>query len=493
MTEVLTASNSSAAMQTVLMGRLTRFAQARSTPYLWFGYTLSAALVMFFTYSLFHRSVETTALGKLLHHAAFSFLLFSAWIVGPVLAGHRIARDRDTRAWEALALSPVNPRTVASGEVLGATLELGLLQSALVPISVVGWLLNAVDLGEIALAWCCVLVNASLCALTGLWLASSRASIVQLSVSGVAIAAFVLLVVSFGGSLMVSLMWPTVDAGWPVWLPSAWRYGPRDIAWFLALVWLPLVVVASFGWAAFEILTLNLTYPGLERSAGLHRWHVWMAVPLWTAALVPRILVGPNEAWSAYAWSVVALLMYGWLCAFLFARTPSQRQVPISHRTRSTLRHTLMRCVLVSAIQFAALAAVGVCEHLWRGSTASVSVRVGLSCFSAFSFLAITSGTLLRLRERRSVRFSRLAYLALSVTLLLVPIGLAAVLTLSHLPGAVWVIAFVPASSLLVESWLGGETSVVTPVLMASLLWLGLGVGFAFAGRKHKVVVKESR
>src|SRR5690606_37519320 len=134
--------------------------------------------------------------------------------------------------------------------------------------------------------WCCALVNASLCVFTGLWLASSRANLLQLLVFGTGIATLAFLALGFGGSLMMNALAPSVSAGWPVWLPSAWRSMEGALGWLLMLVWVPLVIVSAFLWVAFEMVTANLTHPILERSRGLRRWLLWTSAPIWTAALI---------------------------------------------------------------------------------------------------------------------------------------------------------------------------------------------------------------
>lgn len=458
--------------------RLTRFVQAPSTPYLFFTYPAVVAASVVVAYVWFCESLESALLGKLIHHVVFSFLLASAWIVGPFLAGHRTVRDRRTRAWEALALSPAKPRLVATGEAIGANLELWVLQGTALPLSVIAWLLNGPDAWELCLAWCCALVNASLSVFTGLWLASSRASVLQLFFFGAGIATLALLAFGFGGSLVMNALAPAVSAGWPVWLPSAWRSIQGDWAWLLTLVWLPLVIVATLVWVAFEIVTANLTHPVLDRSRGLRRWHLWTSVPIWTAALVPRALVDPTQSWRAYAWSVLALFTYGWLCSLLFAYAPSRRELRNPAATFPTVRQALLRCLATSGVQFTALALVGFVEALWLADdTVSIASRLALSCLFAFSFIAMSTGALLWLRERRTVRFSRLVYALLSMLLLFAPIAATAMLTLTRLSGASWVAAFIPAWGLVpIEAWPGDELNRHGPILAASFVWLASGL-----------------
>lgn len=472
----------------VFKWRLTRFVQAPSTSYLFCAYPAVAASSVVIAYILFCDSLESALLGKLIHHVLFCFLLASAWIVGPLLAGHRTIRDRRTRAWEALALSPVKPRVVATGEAIGANLELWVLHGTALPLSVVAWLLNGPDVWELCLAWGCALINASVSVFTGLWLASSRTSVLQLFVFGTGVATLTLPALGFGGSLVMSALAPSVSAGWPVWLPSAWRSIQGDWAWLLTLVWLPSVIVATYLWVAFEMVTANLTHPILDRSCGLRRWHLWTSVPIWTAALIPRLLVDPSETWRAYAWSVLALLTYGWLCSLLFAYAPSRRELRKPTAT-FTVRQALLRCLAVSGIQLTALALVGFTEALWIDEQpVSISNRLALSCLFAFSFLAMSTGTLVWLRERRTVRFSRLVYAAFSMLVLVVPIAASATLTLMRRSGASWIAAFIPAWGLVpIETWPGDEPSRQGPILAASFVCLGLGVTLWRAtGRKER-------
>lgn len=465
------------ALGILLRWRLTRFAQARSTPYLFAAYVAGGTLITGGVLSWWYEALELSTLGKVLHHTLVSYLLVAGWAVGPLMAGLRPIRDRKTRAWEALAAAPVHPRVVALSQVLGATAELWLLQSGLLPLTFIAWLLNGIDGVELSLAWLFILANAHLSAVTGSCLASCRAGPWSLTMAGMGVAAVGLLGLGLAGSLIIPAFWPALEAGWPVWFPTVWRAAAMDWAGVACSVWIPVVLTLTFVWWAIEAIAINLSHPHLKRSRGLTRWHRFTALPLWTALLAPRLLVGPSEALLAYTWSTAALLSHAWLCTYLFLGQP-QACTSSGSASDGASRAAVIRCLTVCALQLLALAALAWWEQQ-RNAGLPFAGRLALACLSGLAFLIFTSGAVMRVRRSRRGGNVRLMFLAITFALIAMPVGQRFLLSSATSDSAPWVTAWIPVwGAVLAEPTTNGGWPGVSPapaVVVACMSWLLVG------------------
>lgn len=268
----------------VWMRELRQSARLQRTPVILMTVTVAIALLICSVGGIASVTTEPAKVGVGIFHTFFSLAFALVTWLGPAVAASTIAGEKTGRTWEALALTGLPPASIARGKFLSAFTYVGLYLVMLAPVGVLPFLFGGVAATEVILAFFCCFVFAALAVTFGLALSSKF----QSSAAAIIVTLMVTLVTSFavymglgvGLSVAVHDLWPSVQQGPPVWLPTAWVRAELGLPYLAFLVVLPAVAVLVPGWLFYEVTVANLAGPSDDRSTRLRAWTIASSLAL---------------------------------------------------------------------------------------------------------------------------------------------------------------------------------------------------------------------
>ena len=175
---------------------------------------------------------EPSKVGVGIFHTFFSLAFAVVTWVGPAVAANTIAGERSGRTWEALQLTGLSSRSIASGKFLAAFTYISLYIVMLVPVGALPFLFGGVTASEVLIAFAMLFVLAALSVAFGLSVSAKFQSPAAAIIVTLLIALPVSLSMYGGAGVGLSFVthdqWPGVPAGPPVWLPTASVRGCRN-------------------------------------------------------------------------------------------------------------------------------------------------------------------------------------------------------------------------------------------------------------------------
>ena len=307
----------------VWMRELKQAARLQRTPIILAVVTSMMTLLICSVGGVASTTSEPSKVGVGIFHTFFSLAFAVVTWVGPAVAANTIAGERSGRTWEALQLTGLSSRSIASGKFLAAFTYISLYIVMLVPVGALPFLFGGVTASEVLIAFAMLFVLAALSVAFGLSVSAKFQSPAAAIIVTLLIALPVSLSVYGGAGVGLSFMahdqWPGVPAGPPVWLPTAYVRADLGLPYFAFLVLLPAVSTFIPAWLFYEVTVANMGAPSDDRSTRLRVWFL-SAMPLLTLSV---LLV----TWSAHAveWVYSAgglLWAFGCFGAFLFAGEP---------------------------------------------------------------------------------------------------------------------------------------------------------------------------
>jgi hypothetical protein len=193
-----------------------------------------------------------------------------------------------------------------------------------------------------------------------------------------------------------------VNAGPPIWLPTAYARAPFDVKYLLLLVVVPLLVVLVPSWFFYEVTIANLTSITDDRSSGIRRWF------LVTNALVALPLVALS-ATQDHSGPGIGLAFYGTFLGFIaivFCGEPigpSRRVLRDWDKVgagalRRFLGPGIIRAnvllVLLGSATIAVMTVIAITAITMRAATDAPRHSLGVVVFATYAigFLLFTSG-----------------------------------------------------------------------------------------------------
>ncbi|MEP7049737.1 MAG: ABC transporter permease [Pseudomonadota bacterium] len=348
----------------VWMRELKQAARLQRTPIILAVVTSMMTLLICSVGGVASTASEPSKVGVGIFHTFFSLAFAVVTWVGPAVAANTIAGERSGRTWEALQLTGLSTRRIASGKFLAALTYISLYIVMLVPVGALPFLFGGVTASEVLIAFALLFVLAVLSVAFGLAVSAKFQSPAAAIIVTLLVALPVSLAVYSGAGVGLSFLahdqWPGVPAGPPVWLPTAYVRADLGLPYFAFLVLLPAVLTVLPAWLFYEVTVANMGSPSDDRSTRLRVWFL-SAMP----ALTVSVLV---VAWATHAaewvYSAGALLWaFGCFGAFLFAAEPlgpSVRVMAQWHRQNtSKLRRSLGPGILPASTLLLALTFLG--------------------------------------------------------------------------------------------------------------------------------------
>jgi hypothetical protein len=268
-------------------------------------------------------NTEPARVGVWLYQTFFSLAFALVTWMGPAIAATTIAAERSGRTWEALELTGLGAAQIARGKFLAALTYVSLYLVMLAPVGALPFLFGGVTALEVLLAFVVLAAAAVLSVAFGLAMSSKFASpaLAILVTLLFTIPSSIIAYVGFGLGLSypVNARWPGVDAGTPVWLPSAYVRADFGIEYFTLLIAAPLLLVLLPAWLFHEITIANMAAPSDDRSTRLRLWTVVASVTLTALSLAGGFALRSPE-WLAFCARALALTYV--FVAFLYAGEP---------------------------------------------------------------------------------------------------------------------------------------------------------------------------
>ena len=301
--------------------------------------------------------------GTILFHVYFSLAFFVVTLVGPALAANSIASEREGQTWEAVLLTGMRPAEIARGKFLAAYTSIAMYVVMLAPVGAIPFLFGGVTPFEVLIAFAFLFLIALLSVAFGLAISSKMASLRgALLVTLLVAIPLSLFLFSSGGvglSMAVHELWPAVQAGAPVWLPTAYGRAPLGVDYLVYLVLFPVTAIVLPAWLLYEITRANLTSVTDDRSHGVKRWFVVAALVQVAAAMVPVFAMSGSDRVAAAIAGMGTLWLFGIFSAFLFASEP----IGPSRRVELMLADaTPLRQLLAPGVVKAAQLQLGICS-----------------------------------------------------------------------------------------------------------------------------------
>ncbi len=330
----------------VWMRELKQAARLQRTPIILAVVTSMMTLLICSVGGVASTSSEPSKVGVGIFHTFFSLAFAVVTWVGPAVAANTIAGERSARTWEALQLTGLSSRSIASGKFLAAFTYISLYIVMLVPVGALPFLFGGVTASEVLIAFAMLFVLAALSVAFGLSVSAKFQSPAAAIIVTLLIALPVSLAVYGGAGVGLSFVahdqWPGVPAGPPVWLPTAYVRADLGLSYFAFLMLLPAVVTVVPAWLFYEVTVANMGSPSDDRSTRLRVWFL-SAMPALTSSALLVTWAGHAQEWvysaGAFLWA------FGCFGAFLFAGEPLGPSVRVvahwQRRGTSKLRRSL--------------------------------------------------------------------------------------------------------------------------------------------------------
>lgn len=307
----------------VWMRELKQAARLQRTPVILAVVTGMMTLLICSVGGVASASSEPSKVGVGIFHTFFSLAFAVVTWVGPAVAANTIAGERSGRTWEALQLTGLSSRNIASGKFLAAFTYISLYIVMLVPVGALPFLFGGVTASEVLIAFAMLFVLAALSVAFGLSVSAKFQSPSAAIIVTLLIALPVSLAVYGGAGVGLSFAahdhWPGVPGGPPVWLPTAYVRADFGLPYFAFLVLLPAVSTFIPAWLFYEVTVANMGSPSDDRSTRLRVWFL-IALP---ALTLSTLLVTWAEHTVEWVYSAGGLLWaFGCFGAFLFAGEP---------------------------------------------------------------------------------------------------------------------------------------------------------------------------
>ena len=345
------------------------------------------------------------SVGRTLYQAFFSMAFFVVALASPAIAANSVVSEHEGRTWEALLLTGMRPAEIARGKLLAAATTVGGYLAMIAPVGALPFLFGGVAVTEVVVGFVYLGAFAAVGVTFGLAVGSrspraATAIGISLIVSfGTALFAFG--VFGFGLSYAAHEAWPTVAAGHPVWLPTAYVRAPFGVAYAVYLLVVPALCALLPLWFFYELAVAAMTGPNDDRATGLKRW-LLVASPV--AAIGASLLVLVGAGASRFDASMAALVAYAVVSMLLVlvfvgdALGPSRRVEWLWSRAGAGavarwlgpgLPRTMTLVLVTGLLGIALVAGTGVVAALALGSSpaADVARLVAVADVSASFFL----------------------------------------------------------------------------------------------------------
>ncbi len=337
--------------------------------------------------------------GTILFHVYFSGAWFLVTLVGPALAANSIASEREGKTWEAVLLTGMRPAEVARGKFFSAYTAIAMYIVMLAPVGALPFLFGGVTPVEVLVAFLFLFLIALLSVAFGLAISakmdSLRGALLVTLLVATPLSAFCFMTFGVGGSALVHELWEAVEAGPPVWLPTAYVRAPFGVEFVIYLILMPAAAVGLPAWLLYEVTRANLTSVTDDRSYGLKKWFLVASLVTLVAATVPLFAVVARDRAAALMAGMVFFSVFVVFNAFLFggeAIGPSRR-VNVMLATRGKIRRFLGPGVMraaqlqlsVALLGIAALCGLGVVYINAQGGPYAELHTEQLIMFSAYA------------------------------------------------------------------------------------------------------------
>jgi ABC-type transport system involved in multi-copper enzyme maturation permease subunit len=319
------------------MREMRQSARLMRTPVIMMTLAVLMTLLMTSLGSGMSGSLSPAKAGSALFQTYFSLAYFVVALIGPALAANSIASEREGKTWEAVLLTGMRPQEIARGKFMAAYTSIAMYIVMLAPVGAMPFLFGGVTPLEVLVAFIFLFLVALLSVAFGLAISSKmqslRGALLITLLLAIPIALFLFLTFGVGLSYAAHDLWPTVEDGLPVWLPSAYGRASFGLEYLVYLVALPTAAITIPAWFLYEVTTANLTSVTDDRGRGLKRWYLVTTLLLTVVATVPMFAVSGRERAAALMFGLAGLLSYVIFCAFLFAGEP----IGPSRRVRAML------------------------------------------------------------------------------------------------------------------------------------------------------------
>lgn len=289
--------------------------------------TIGVALLIGMIGGLMRLSSQSPAsVGATVFQLFFSFAYFVVVFIGSALGANAIASERDSRTWEALLLTGLQPQSIARGKFGSALSRIGLYVAALAPVGALPFLYGGVTPLEVLYAFILLLGIAVQAVAFGVALSarvqSHRGATVLTLFCVAPLSVIVFLVLGFWAQHQAALRWSELRNVGPFWLPLAYGVEPVDLDFLNYLVFLPAAYFVIPTWFFYEVTLANLSSPSEDSSYGMKRWFI--ATSIVFAALlrlnISRASIG--LLLNRHAAFVVAYFAFAMFAVLVFAEEP---------------------------------------------------------------------------------------------------------------------------------------------------------------------------
>jgi hypothetical protein len=272
-------------------------------------------------------NTEPARVGSILFHTFFSLAYVLVCWLGAGVAAVTIASERTGATWEVLLLTRLSSRQIAHGKFLAAFSHISTYIVTLIPVGALSLLFGGVSALDVLFAYLYLFIIAGLFVGFGLSVSSAlnSASAAVLVTLPLAVALSIIAYLGLGvwGSVEASGLWPSVVAGAPVWLPTAYGRASWDATTFGILVLLPALLVGLGGWFFLEVTVSNIESDSGHYGTGLRRWYgvssPLLTVTLWALTL---LLFPAQDRWLASAGAVSLLFLHQLVALFVLSSEP---------------------------------------------------------------------------------------------------------------------------------------------------------------------------
>ncbi len=303
---------------------------------------------------------QPAKVGLALFHTFFSVAFAVVTWVGPAVAASTIASERSGRTWEALLLTGLGAPSIARGKFLSAFTYISLYIVMLAPVGALPFLFGGISAAEVLAAFALLFLFAALSVASGLALgskfASQAAAVIVTPMVTISLSLLIYVLMGPLLSIVVHDLWPSVPAGPPVWLPTAYFRADFGLEYVAFLILSPIACIALPAWFLYEVTNANLAGPSDDRSSGLRVWFLISTPIIALTLLATAGVVGDKEAFAIVLAVLFAFLLFA---AFLFAGEPlgpSERvKVHWERQRQSRVRRFLGPGIMEASVLQAAL------------------------------------------------------------------------------------------------------------------------------------------
>lgn len=303
----------------ILLRTQRQSARAPSRPWIMLTILVVVTLLVATIGGLAAESGDPALVGTGIFGTFFSIASFCVLMVGAFLAGHGLSSEHQGRTWEMLLLTGLTPRRIVIGKFVSALANVLFYLVAISPVAAVSFVFGGVSAVEVLFAFGFLAFLSALAVAFGLAVGSAAP---QHGAAWAVAAMFLLFApaaptIGFGGTVLVKLMWSSLQVDSFVWWPAMAARSPIDLRYFVYVWALPLGAFVFPTWLGVELAIAHVSEGGADRFYSFKR-ALGCTTAFITLLSCAAVLCGQSVD-QVYPALILGFVLHGMLVLAVFA------------------------------------------------------------------------------------------------------------------------------------------------------------------------------